>query len=137
MSDYETLAAEARHNAAIEAQEFALIATLRPRIFIDGDRWCVLYGDDVQEGVAGFGGTAREAVYAFNNAWDQRLTAPAAPQVADVTKIPRAVPDNARVPDDYRNQAIGWRAGWNDYRTALLARMTTNPAPASEGVGRG
>ena len=71
MMDYETLTAESKHAAAIEAQEMTLIATLRPRIFIDGDMWCVLWGENLQDGVAGFGKTPRLAVYDFNKAWDK------------------------------------------------------------------
>lgn len=29
---------------------------------IDGDRWCALYGIDLQEGIAGFGGTPHDAI---------------------------------------------------------------------------
>jgi hypothetical protein len=29
----------------------------------DGDQWCVLVGDNIQEGVAGFGHSIGEAVY--------------------------------------------------------------------------
>ncbi len=73
--DFETLTAEARHSAAIEALEFTLIGTLRPRIFIDGDMWCVLYGENVQDGIAGFGESPRDAVYDFNKAWNRKLSA--------------------------------------------------------------
>ena len=73
MSDYETLIAQSRHNAAIEAEEMNLAALLKPRIFIDGDKWCVLYGESVQDGVAGFGESPRLAVYAFNKAWGTKL----------------------------------------------------------------
>ncbi len=73
--DFETLTQEVRHSAAIEALEFTLIGVLRPRIFIDGDKWCVLYGENVQDGVAGFGDSPREAVYDFNKAWDKKLGA--------------------------------------------------------------
>lgn len=41
----------------------------RPRLFIDGDQWCALYGDNLQEGVAGFGKTPVEAYLAFDKAW--------------------------------------------------------------------
>ena len=34
----------------------------------DGDQWCVLYGDNLQEGIAGFGPTPDEAVLAFAEA---------------------------------------------------------------------
>lgn len=45
----------------------------RPRISIDGNKWCALYGDNVQDGVAGFGDSPHEAMHAFNIAWFQRL----------------------------------------------------------------
>ena len=35
------------------------------RLFEDGDQWCALYGVNLQEGVAGFGGTRFEAVKAL------------------------------------------------------------------------
>lgn len=42
---------------------------MRPRIFPDGDMWCALYGDNLQEGVAGFGVTPATACKAFDDAW--------------------------------------------------------------------
>lgn len=41
----------------------------RPSILQDGDKWCCLYGDNLQEGVAGFGETPAEACAAFDKAW--------------------------------------------------------------------
>ncbi|MFC6645480.1 hypothetical protein ACFQBQ_07745 [Granulicella cerasi] len=41
----------------------------KPRVFLDGDTWCALYGDDLQVGVAGFGETPALAVEAFDKAW--------------------------------------------------------------------
>lgn len=73
MVDFATLTEQSRCNAAIEAEEMTLIATLNPRIFIDGNQWCVLYGKNLQDGVAGFGDTPRQAAYAFNKAWDKPL----------------------------------------------------------------
>jgi len=46
----------------------------RPRVFVDGDRWCALYGEDVQTGVAGFGLSPAEAMAAFDKAWMLALT---------------------------------------------------------------
>jgi hypothetical protein len=41
----------------------------RPKLFIDGDQWCALYGDNLQTGVAGFG-TSPELAYAdFDKQW--------------------------------------------------------------------
>ncbi|MEQ1519700.1 MAG: hypothetical protein ABL936_00345 [Aestuariivirga sp.] len=67
------LTEQSRLNAAIEAEEMTLVATLRPKISIDGNQWCVLYGENLQDGVAGFGDTPRLAVYDFNKAWDKSL----------------------------------------------------------------
>lgn len=73
--DVETLLQQSKHNAAIEAEEMNLVALLRPRVFPDGDKWCVLYGDNVMEGVAGFGESPILAVYDFNKAWRRELPA--------------------------------------------------------------
>ena len=42
---------------------------LRPRIYPDGDQWCALLGENLQEGVAGFGDSPHLASQAFDNAW--------------------------------------------------------------------
>ena len=41
----------------------------KPRIFIDGDQWCALYGDNLQDGVAGFGDTPVKALRNFDLNW--------------------------------------------------------------------
>lgn len=46
----------------------------RPRLMADGTKWCALYGDNLQEGVAGFGDTPAEAMHEFDNAWSSQLT---------------------------------------------------------------
>lgn len=43
----------------------------KPRLFIDGDQWCALYGDNLQDGVAGFGDTPDKAMRDFNKNWCQ------------------------------------------------------------------
>ena len=48
---------------------------LRPAIYPDGNQWCALYGDNLQEGVAGFGDTPEQAAIQFDVNWmNQRLT---------------------------------------------------------------
>jgi hypothetical protein len=32
------------------------------RLFPDGDQWCALFGDNLQDGYAGFGETPEEAI---------------------------------------------------------------------------
>ena len=41
----------------------------QPRVFKDGDTWCCLKGENLMEGVAGFGGTPDEATRAFDKEW--------------------------------------------------------------------
>ena len=45
----------------------------RPKIFIDGNQWCALYGENIQEGVAGFGDSPEKAVADFNRKWGESL----------------------------------------------------------------
>jgi hypothetical protein len=42
---------------------------LRPKMYLDGNMWCALYGENIQEGVCGFGGSPQKASEAFNAAW--------------------------------------------------------------------
>lgn len=44
-------------------------AVYRPKVFLDGDQWCALYGDNLQDGVAGFGDTPHLATQDFNARW--------------------------------------------------------------------
>lgn len=38
----------------------------KPKLYIDGDKWCALYGDNVQDGVAGFGISPEKAMADFD-----------------------------------------------------------------------
>lgn len=42
---------------------------MRPALSRDGNQFCALYGDDLQNGVAGFGNTPDEAMRAFDLEW--------------------------------------------------------------------
>lgn len=42
---------------------------LKPRIYPDGNQWCALYGENIQEGVCGFGDTPAKAATDFDIAW--------------------------------------------------------------------
>ncbi len=53
-------------------------AIYRPSISVDGTKWRALYGDDLMNGVAGFGDTPAEAMAAFDKAWTQEKTPEAA-----------------------------------------------------------
>jgi len=52
-----------------EEQRMRPFMLLRPKIFMDGNQWCALYGENIQEGIAAFGGTPEKAAEAFDKAW--------------------------------------------------------------------
>ena len=41
----------------------------KPKVYLDGDKWCALYGDNLQVGVCGFGESPQEACEDFNKEW--------------------------------------------------------------------
>lgn len=41
----------------------------RPVLSIDGNQWMALYGENLMNGVAGFGETPEKAMEAFDKAW--------------------------------------------------------------------
>lgn len=45
----------------------------RPKLSIDGDKWCALYGENIQDGVVGFGPSPDSAYRAFDLAWYENL----------------------------------------------------------------
>lgn len=60
---------EAAMNVLITEQEYKLVQMLKPKITKDGDQWCVLYGDNLQEGICGFGDTPYLAILDFNKSF--------------------------------------------------------------------
>ena len=62
------------YNAAISEQDRAWLAErpsymLRPKLSMDGNKWCALYGDNLQDGVSGFGDSPALAYADFDKAW--------------------------------------------------------------------
>lgn len=57
--------------AAMQVEESRMrpFMLLRPRIFPDGNQWCALYGENLQEGVCGFGCTPEIASQDFDKSW--------------------------------------------------------------------
>lgn len=45
----------------------------KPDISIDGNQWCVLFGDNLQDGVAGFGDSPQEAMNDFDKNFTKKL----------------------------------------------------------------
>lgn len=67
LSHYVSMVAESYRIAASEQERPFVL--LKPAMFIDGDKWCALYGEDLQNGVAGFGDTPHEAAHQFDVEW--------------------------------------------------------------------
>ena len=49
---------------------------LRPNVFLDGDKWCALYGENLMRGVAGFGDTPEAAARQFDIEWLNATSSP-------------------------------------------------------------
>ena len=56
--------AQSVHNAADEYRRPSVL--FRPALSIDGNQWCALYGNNLHDGVAGFGDTPELAMYDFD-----------------------------------------------------------------------
>lgn len=93
MSDYQAIFdavnlnfSGASHAIACIQQEFGIAAgemqrpsvLYRPALYPDGNKWCALYGANLQEGVAGFGDTPADAMRAFDAAWSNEKAGRAA-----------------------------------------------------------
>jgi len=48
------------------------VGILRPKFFQDGDYFCFLFGDNLQDGIAGFGKTPAEAAKDFYENFHKR-----------------------------------------------------------------
>lgn len=67
LSNQINLTAEDCQRAAYEQQRPCVL--FKPQIYIDGDKWCALYGANIQDGVAGFGDTPAKAMIDFDINW--------------------------------------------------------------------
>lgn len=66
-------------------------AIRRPKVFKDGDKWCALEGENIQEGICGFGDTPDAACRQFDIQWlNERPNA----------KVTGAAPTNGERSDD-------------------------------------
>lgn len=66
MANMRELKEEAEWNISIESSEMNLVQLLGLHPYPDGNMWCILWGEDLQNGVAGFGETPQLAVFDFN-----------------------------------------------------------------------
>ena len=71
-----------------EANRVRPCVVWRPKLLSDGDQWCALFGENLQEGVAGFGDTPEAAMVAFDLAWLNDRT----PTAMRIAKLAEARP---------------------------------------------
>lgn len=60
-------------NRLIELEEYNLFSLLKPKVTIDGNMYCVLYGEDLYDGIAGFGETIYKAILNFNQQFNKEI----------------------------------------------------------------
>ena len=70
---HEVLEHQDRAFLTVEKIEYNLFQILKPKLYKDGDKWCVLYGDDIQEGICGFGETPYKAILDWNKQWNSKI----------------------------------------------------------------
>jgi hypothetical protein len=68
------------HIAASEVEIYQYACSLnrpsyqfKPRLSLDGNMWCALFGDNLQDGVAGFGKSPELAYQDFDKNWVKPL----------------------------------------------------------------
>lgn len=71
ISHHSAMVAEEFKNAAYEQMRPSVL--FRPRVFVDGNQWCALYGKNLQDGVSGFGDSPAAAMQNFDASWDASL----------------------------------------------------------------
>lgn len=62
----QTVQHEEKLNLLIEEQNLVIVKTYNLVPYKDGDKWCVLLGKNLQEGICGFGDTPYKAILDFN-----------------------------------------------------------------------
>ena len=73
LSHYAQMVAAAYEEAAAEQMRPCVL--LKPILKIDGDKWCALYGDNLQDGIAGFGKSPSDAMHDFDKNYHTNLVA--------------------------------------------------------------
>lgn len=72
INHYASIEHQEKLNTIIGEQELQLVKTYNLKPFKDGDKWCVLLGENIQEGICGFGETPYKAILDFNCAFQRK-----------------------------------------------------------------
>ncbi|WP_340011765.1 hypothetical protein MHI32_01485 [Paenibacillus sp. FSL H7-0690] len=60
----------------------------KPSLTVDGNQWCALFGENLQDGVAGFGDTPEDAYRDFDNNWRNSKVKYLRVSATDLTESP-------------------------------------------------
>ncbi len=71
LSHYAGMAMQTAQEASYEQMRPCVL--YRPKIYMDGKDWCALYGDNLQDGVAGFGKSPALAMADFDANWNKKI----------------------------------------------------------------
>ena len=72
INHYESIRHQEKLNLILSEQELIFVKTYNLIPFKDGDAWCVLLGENIQEGICGFGNTPLNAILDFNKNFTQK-----------------------------------------------------------------
>ena len=75
IQDYEAARVKLERESTMNTPSMMLL----PKLSIDGDQWCALFGENLQTGIAGFGDSPYEAYLDFDREWFKKL--PRKPEV--------------------------------------------------------
>jgi hypothetical protein len=59
--------------ATVRNEQIRPSVLLRPAISLDGAEWCALYGENLQDGVAGYGDSPAAAFSDFDRNWHAKV----------------------------------------------------------------
>ncbi len=62
-------------NMVVEAEDHNLFALLKPKIYMDGNQWCIHWGEEgnPMEAIQGFGDTPYLAILDFNKSFYSKI----------------------------------------------------------------
>ena len=108
--EYQRMAANSiAHEAFCAGQAWQQAAAARerpsvlwkPSLFRDGNQWCALLGENIQDGVVGFGDSPDAAMWAFDEAWREKL-----PPTPDTQPTPVLKPENVSFIDTSQLEGV-------------------------------
>ena len=72
INHYQSIEHQENLNLILTNQHYILFSMLKPKLYKEGNGWCVLYGENIQEGIVGFGSTPLKAILDWNQQWSKQ-----------------------------------------------------------------